>query len=128
MQNIIIDTNFFVTAHKFKIDIFAEFRKTLDFKYQLYIVDKTIDELEKLINQGNLTDKIGANVALEFLKRKNIKILKTAKNRSVDELILALNPNTFIIATQDKALKKQLKDKKFKVLTIRQKKQIVMES
>lgn len=127
MQNIVIDTNFIVTAYKFKIDIFEQFKAKLDFKYQLYAVDKTFDELEKLINKASLTDKIGAKIAIQLLKRKNINILKTAKDRSVDELLLALDPHMFIIATQDKALKGKLKEKKFKIITIRQKKQIALE-
>jgi hypothetical protein len=128
MQNIVLDTNFIVTAYKVKIDIFTEFKRVLDFKYQFYIIDKTMDELETLINKGSLTDKIGAIIGKQYLKRKNIKIIKTAKDNYVDELILALNPNTFIIATQDKELKKKLKNKKFKILTIRQKKHIVLEN
>lgn len=127
MQNIVLDTNFIVTAYKFKIDIFEELKAKLDFKYQLYIVDKSLDELEKLINKASLTDRIGARIAVQLLKRKNINILKTAKDRSVDELLLALDPRMFIIATQDIALKRKLKENKFKIITIRQKKQIALE-
>ena len=127
MQNIVLDTNFIVTAYKFKIDIFEQLKAKMDFKYQLYIVDETMDELEKLINKASLTDRIGAKIAVQLLKRKNINILKTAKDRSVDELILALDPHMFIIATQDIALKRKLKEKKFKIITIRQKKQIALE-
>ena len=127
MQNIVIDTNFIVTAYKFKMDVFEELRAKLDFKYQLYIVDKTIDELEKLINKASLTDRIGAKIAIQLLKQKNVRILKTAKDRSVDELLLALDPRMFIIATQDIALKRKLKEKKFRIITIRQKKQIALE-
>ncbi|MEK6816336.1 MAG: PIN domain-containing protein [Nanoarchaeota archaeon] len=127
MQNIVIDTNFIVTAYKFKIDIFDQLKAKLDFKYQLYVVDETLDELEKLINKASLTDRIGAKIAVQLLKRKNINILKTAKDRSVDELLLALDPRMFIIATQDIALKRKLREKKFKIITIRQKKQIALE-
>lgn len=128
MQNIVLDTNFFMTAYKQKVDIFGELKRIMDFKYQVYIIDKTVDELEKLINEGKLSEKTSAKVALQLLKRKNIKILKTAKDRSVDDLLLALDPRTFIIATQDRELKKRLKARKFKTLVIRQKKHIVLET
>ncbi|RME55434.1 hypothetical protein D6777_00510 [Candidatus Woesearchaeota archaeon] len=128
MQNIVLDTNFLVTAYKFKLDIFEELKNVLDTKFQVYIVDKTINELEKLIKSGKLTDKVGAMVSIKYLKRKNIKIINTVQDNDVDELLLALSPAQFIVATQDKALKKRLKQKKFKVLTIRQRKQIVLEN
>ena len=48
MKKIILDTNFIVTALKFKIDLFSELRKALDFQYEIFILDKTIDELKKL--------------------------------------------------------------------------------
>ncbi|MEA3378498.1 MAG: hypothetical protein U9Q69_02550 [Nanoarchaeota archaeon] len=127
MQYIVLDTNFLVTSYKQKIDIFTNLKNLLEFKYQIYIIDATLFELEKLINEGTIIEKTAVKIGLKLLKRKNIKILKTARNRSVDDLLLALDPRQYIIATQDKELKRKLKKKKFKILTIRQKKHIILE-
>lgn len=114
-EKIVFDTDFLLTAVRFKIDIFSELKKVCDFKYETYIVDKTLDELkEKKLNK----------VALGLLEKSKIKIIKTEKNKNVDNLLLGLKEG--IVCTQDKALKKELKKQGRKIITIRQKKYLIL--
>ena len=78
---------------------------------------KALDELEKLINQKKAKY---AKPALEILQEKGIKILKTRKKGSVDDILTQLKG--YAIATADKKLKNKIKNKK--IFTIRQKKYI----
>ena len=114
-KKIIFDTNFLLTTAKFNIDIFSELKRICDFPYKLYILEKTIKELK---------GKKGAKLALDLIREK-VKIIKTKKEEDVDTLLL--NLKNFIIATQDKALKKKLKEKKRKIITIRQKKYLNLD-
>ena len=127
MKKIILDTNFLVSAVKFKIDLFSELQRICDFKYTIYIVDGTINELEKLAETGKPKDKIAAMISLELIKKKKIKIIKTpSKNKrvkNVDLLILNLiKKGNFIVATQDKGLKREIRKKEAPIIVLRQKK------
>jgi len=126
MKKIIIDTNFIVSAIRFKIDIFSELQRICDFKYAVCIVDGTIDELEKLAETGKPKDKIAARISLELIRNKKINITKTPpKNKrvkNVDLLILNLiKKEDFIVATQDKELKKEIRKKGAPIIVLRQK-------
>lgn len=127
MKKIILDTNFLVSAVRFKVDIFLELQRICDFKYAIYIVDGTIDELEKLAETGKPKDRAAAKISLELIKKKNIKIIKNiTKNKrvkNVDLLILNLiKKGNFIVATQDKELKREIRKKDVPIIVLRQKK------
>ncbi|MAG78469.1 hypothetical protein CL616_03835 [archaeon] len=125
MKKVILDTNFLMSIYQLKIDIFEEINNTLLENIEFYIIDKTKDELEKLINTSKLSDSQAAKFALKVLEKKPIKVIKTTKNKLVDDLIL--EQNGYIVATVDKELKQKLKKKKIQILTIKQKKYIILD-
>ncbi len=131
MKKIILDTNFLISALRFKIDIFSELERICNFKYEICIVDQTINELEKLAEKEKLNDRKAAKMALEIIKKGKIKIIKTvSKNKrvkNVDLLILELiKKGSFVVATQDKELKRQIKKKEVPLIVLRQKKYLKM--
>ncbi len=111
MLKVILDTDFLIKILEWKVPLFQELDRTLDFPYKVYILDRTLDELK-----GKKLEKL----ALKFIKEK-INIIKTKTNKNVDKLLLTLNNKQNIICTQDKELKEKLKKAKFKIVTIRQK-------
>jgi rRNA-processing protein FCF1 len=113
---IILDTDFLVHSIKYKVDITTKIKENYPRK-TIAIIDQTIDELKKVNN-------INAKTALKLIKLKKFKMIKTKKDKIVDKLILDLAKKTDIVATQDKNLKKTLKNKGIKTITIRQKKYI----
>tara|TARA_Y100000310_G_scaffold186269_1_gene186351 strand:- start:8098 stop:8448 length:351 start_codon:yes stop_codon:yes gene_type:complete len=110
MYKIILDTDFLLTSIKFKVDIFSEINRICEFNYTLHIIDKTLDELK---------NKKLENIALKLIKKLNI--IKTNKDKTVDDLILELKEDNLIVATQDQELKKRLKKENIQIITIRQK-------
>lgn len=114
MQKIILDTSFLLTALEFKVDIFSELNRICDFEYEIYALDKTLDELK-----GKKFGKIAEGI----IEKKEIKIIKTDEGK-VDELLLEQEG---IIATQDIELKKLLKEKDKRIITIRQKRFLILE-
>ncbi len=109
MKKVILDTDFIITALKNKIHIFEQLKSLLNIKYKVYIIDKTIQELE---------NKPQEKLAKILIKKLNI--IKTKGNEKVD-YYLAKQKNS-IVATQDKELKEKLKNQKIPIITIRQKK------
>ncbi len=118
MKKILVDTNFLLVPFQFKVDIFKEIDRIIDEKYEVFIIDKTIDELEKLIKGGKEKERKAARMALQLIKKFNIKIINT-QGDNVDDIIVKLKDKDTIVATMDKELKKRLKGD---VIVLRQKK------
>ena len=72
-KKIILDTNFLLIPAQFKVDIFSEIVRIADFSYELFIIDKTLDELKKITETQKVKDRFAANLALQLLKAKNVK-------------------------------------------------------
>jgi len=112
-KSIILDTNFLIYCAEYKIDFFTEIERLCDFPYKLYILSRSIEELE-LLKPKKL------NIIKLFLKK--IDVIQS-KIHYVDDELAELSENA-IIATQDKILKKRLKGK---IIVIRQKKYLEMK-
>lgn len=120
-MRIILDTNFLLIWKKFKVDVFEELRRICDFHYDLYVLDKTIDELNKVKMPGY-------RVALNLIEKHNIKVIKTQdKTRYVDDLILDNLDKETMLATVDLNLKKRAKQKGFRTITLRKGQHLVLE-
>ncbi len=124
-MKIILDTNFLLIPAQFKVDIFSELDKLGT--NQLYILDRTLEELTDIVKKQSLKNKKAAKLALSLIKFKKIKIIKTKTTNKTDDLIVEIakkKKNT--VATQDKLLKQKLNENKVKIITLRQKKYLIM--
>ena len=125
IKKIIIDTNFLLIPYQFKVDIFSEIRRICDFNYEICIIDKTIDELRKIMMTPG-RDKLGAVLALQLLTHHKVKKILTKKDKSVDDLIVDMAGKDILVATQDMELKKRLKKNKVRLIVMRQKKYLAL--
>jgi len=116
MKKIILDTNFLLIPHNFKVDIFSEISRIIDDSYELFIIDKTIDELRKIVSTGKGKDKKAAEIGLELIEKKGIK--RIISESYVDKAIISIAGSDYIVATQDADLKRKLKCRK---IVLRQK-------
>lgn len=127
IRKIILDTNFLLIPWQFKLDIFSELERICVFKYDVFIVDKTIDELSYIFNNQKGKNKDAAKLALKIINLKKIKKINTDKEKNVDNLILDIVDKDYIVATQDKELKKLLKEKNIPVIVLRQKQKLELQ-
>lgn len=126
MKKIILDTNFLLIPVQFKVDIFSEIDRICLFKYKLYIVDKTIDELKGITEMQKGKHKEAARVALQLIKKKDIDVINT-KEGKVDDLIFGLLDKDWILATQDEILRKRALKKRAGVIVLRSKGHLVLK-
>jgi hypothetical protein len=124
-MKVILDTNFLLIPGTLGVDVFTEIRR-IDPSAKLFVVDKTIDELEKIKKEQKKYAR-AADLALQLMKSQNIAALKTEKNKNADQIIAETAANGYAVATQDKLLKKQLRDKNIPILILRQKKYVKLE-
>ncbi len=125
MKTIILDTNTLMAISQFKIDLFSEASKVCDFKFEIKILDRTIDELNKIIKEQKGKHKLSAKLALDIIEKKNIRKIKTEKG-NVDDLLVEFSKKGAIILTQDRELKKRIKEVGGQLMTIRQKKKLIL--
>ncbi|MSR86457.1 PIN domain-containing protein [Candidatus Woesearchaeota archaeon] len=125
VEKIVLDTNFLLAVFELKVDIFAEIERVCDFRYELFILDRTLDEVENLIKSSLLSKRRAAKGALQLIKLKNIQILASNDSRMVDDILVDLKG--YIIATVDMELKRRLRKEGIQIITIRQKKYIMLE-
>ena len=118
MRIIVLDTNIILDVLKFKVDLFEELKRICDFEYEIKILDKTLKELE---------NKPNAKLAFRFIKEKNIKLINSKSAGYVDALLLEL-PQDYIIVTNDKDLKRKLRKENRPIITLRQKKYLILEN
>lgn len=121
MKKIIIDTNFLMIPWQFKVDIFSEFDRICNFNYKLFVFDKSIKELENIVENSKGKDKKAAKFALKLVKLKNISKMPS-DGKNVDNLILENIDKKTLVATLDIPLKKRLLQKIVPVIILRQKK------
>jgi len=111
MRKVILDTNFILTAIKYKID----FLDGIKFLGLTPIIPKqVINELKKIIKSKKKGKfKEHAELALKILEKKNIRKIDL-KTNYVDKGILnyAKKDKGVIIATMDKELKNKLPNRK----------------
>jgi len=122
-QKILLDTNFLMIPFQLKVDIFSEIDRLCNFKYDLYMLDKSLDELATITKRkGRQKDE--AKLALVLAKAKGIKIIKSEKKGHTDDIIAEMQD--FIVATRDLPLMSRLRKKGMKVITLRQKSHLIL--
>lgn len=122
MKIVLLDTNFLLIPGTFSLDVFGELDRIVDERYTLCVLDRTVDELISITEKQKGKDREAAKLGLQIIKHKKINIITTEKGKSVDELVIdAANSKTFIVATQDRELKRRLKEKNIAVVVLRQK-------
>jgi uncharacterized protein len=123
VKKIILDTNFLLIPGYFAVDIISEIERITLFSYKLYVIDKTLEELESLRKKLKGKEKVAVNLASAVIKQNNIKIIETKENTGhVDEILIRISDKDTIVATQDSELRKRLKKKDIQVIVLRQKK------
>ena len=118
MYFIILDTDFILHSIENRVDFFEELRRISQFKYNLCVIDKTLEELKNKKNE---------KLALSLLKNR-VKIIKTKRDKKVDDLILELKTKNIIVCTTDKELKEKLKKRNIPVICLRKRKYLVIEN
>ncbi len=100
-MKIILDTNFLISAVRFKVDVFDQLAG-----HELFVLNKVLDELNVLSKGGGLAARTAQSV-LKLISAKSLKVLHT--NLSTDDALVVYAQQGYAIATQDKELKARIK-------------------
>jgi len=127
MKKIILDTNFLLIPFQFKVDIIQEIRRISNFKYKIVILKQTRDELNKILKTGKLKDKSAAKLSLSLIKTFGIETIDLGEGSADPVLANNTDPKNHIVATQDVPLKRRLRKRNIPIITMRQKKYLILQ-
>ena len=104
-----------------KVDIFDRIGSIIDEPYELFVVDKTIEELKRLLEDKKVkvVDKLAVKVALQLIEKNKIKKISTNKSKTADEAILSIIDKDTIVATRDVEFKRELKKKEIRIISLK---------
>jgi rRNA-processing protein FCF1 len=113
---VILDTNALLTQFEFKIDLEDELTNLLG-TYEILIPSSVLNELKNLKNKD-------ARSALDFALK--YKVIETEKKGDESIFAMAKELNA-VVVTNDRVLRKRLKDNDLKVIYLRQKSYLALD-
>lgn len=123
-RRVLLDANFLMLASQFGVDIFTELQRVCLFPHELCVVRPVIYELEGIASGKDLAGR-HAQVALELIEKKELKIVGNTspegeKIKNADEFMLSIvRRDRDLVATQDRELRRALKEKGIATIVLR---------
>jgi len=124
MKKIIMDTNFLLIPAQFKVDVFSELERIMQEPYEIYVLERSIEELHNIVKRQKGKNRDSAKLALQIIKGR-VKILAKGEGH-VDDIIVNISDKDTIVCTQDKELSDRLKEKGVKLIKMKQKKYLFL--
>lgn len=125
---VIFDTNFLLIPGKFGVDVFRKAGEVMDESHELCVFDATLEELQRIMQKSNGDDSFNAKLGYIMSQKKNLKTLDSFTTYA-DKAILEYakeNPDSTVVATQDKELIKKLDDLSVRTIGLRQEKNLMI--
>lgn len=117
MKLVLLDTNFLTLPHTHGLDIFSELDRIIPEAHTYAVLSGTIDELDELCSGASNTS-IAARVGLRLIDEKDVLVVES-KDYVDDAIVEYANTNDgVVVATNDRGLKKRLKEKKVQVISL----------
>jgi len=125
---VILDSNFLFVPLEFKIDIFEEIQNILGGRIKFIVLSSTIEELEKISASGKNKLSRQASFALELAKKCEILKVERLPGESNDDVIVRIAKKfKCTVATNDRTLKRTLRNMGIAVIYVREKSRLEME-
>ncbi|MFB6216941.1 MAG: PIN domain-containing protein [Candidatus Aenigmatarchaeota archaeon] len=116
--SIVMDANFLMIPEEFNVDVFEEIERLIDGEYELLVPETVVNELIS-ISKKKGTEAKAARVALELMENKNVQMVETEGGGDEGVIEAAGKQDKPVVATNDKRLKKECKERSFPVIYMR---------
>jgi rRNA-processing protein FCF1 len=125
---IIVDSNALFVPLQFKIDIFTELEHLLKRNFELILISPVKQELEMLTQKSSPKTRKNAAFALTFAEKCTYVKVKEKKGEQIDDAIVRVaNAWKAPVFTNDKLLKKKLRDISTSVIYVREKSRLEID-
>jgi len=127
MLRVILDSNFLFVPFQFHVDIFDELEALLG-KYEPTVLSTTLEELRSLTKKQSVKMQKQASAVFELVRRCKVVDVKKKPGESYDDIILRIaRKSKSPVATNDKELRRKLREEGVAVIFLRQKSHLEME-
>ena len=126
---VVPDTNFLLVPGQFGVDIIGELNRIIDVRFKIIIPNVVLDELTVIERKSRGKDLLAIRMAKKLAERfETVEIGRFGK-RPIDDQILefAVKNERVIVCTNDKGLKKRLRERGVPVVYLRSKKILELE-
>lgn len=127
-SRVILDSNALFVPLQFKIDIFEELKVLLNLKTEPILLSTIRQELERLAKEGSTQMRKKASYALELAGRCKLIRVSEKSDSSPDDVIVAVAHEWKCpVFTNDKQLRKRLRNINVPVIYVRQKSRLEID-
>ncbi|MFH1697266.1 MAG: PIN domain-containing protein [Candidatus Diapherotrites archaeon] len=124
-----LDTNMLTAAEQFGFDVFAECRAMFGSRVRFFIPKAVLIEMEHIGKKNGKMRKATAvaEKIIEVNKERGDVEVIDCRGKTADRGLIELAGRGFVVATNDKELRRKVKEKDGKVLLIRKKSILELE-
>jgi len=127
-MKVILDSNFLFIPSQFQVDIFEELSRLLNQRVDPIILSSTRMELLKKAEKGSPKMRKSASLALRLAEKCHLVDVEQSVEESPDDVIVRVAAEWKCpVATNDKTLRRRLRDISVPVIYLRQKSRLEME-
>jgi len=125
---VILDSNFLFIPFQFQIDIFEGLMTLLNQKFEPVLLSPTHKELQRIAERGLPKMRRHALLALRLAEKCHIVEVEQGFEETPDDVITRVAVEWRCpVATNDRVLRKRLRDKNVPVIYLRQRSHLEME-
>jgi rRNA-processing protein FCF1 len=126
---VIPDTNFLLVPGQFGVDIIGELNRVLDVRFRIAVPNAVLQELEVIERKSRGKDLMAIRMAKKLAERFEVVEIGRFGERPIDDQIFdfAVKNERVIVCTNDKGLKRRLREKGIPVVYLRSKKILELE-
>ncbi len=125
---VILDSNALFVPLQFRIDIFDCLEKLLERNYELILLSPIKRELEALVKRGSPKMRKNASYALKFAEKcKYVEVDASASALADDVIVEIAKEWKSPVFTNDRQLRKRLRDISVPVIYVRQKSRLEID-
>ncbi|AFL94931.1 hypothetical protein containing PIN domain 15 [Thermococcus cleftensis] len=126
---VIPDTNFLLVPGQFGVDIISELNRVLDVRFKIAVPNVVLQELEVIGRKSRGKDLLAVRMAKKLAERFDTVEIGEFGRKPIDDQIyeFAVENERVIVCTNDKGLKRRLREKGVPVVYLRSKKILELE-
>jgi len=123
------DTNFLLVPGQFGVDIISELNRVIDVRFRIAIPNVVLQELEIIERKSRGKDLMAIRMAKKLAERFEVVDIGRLGEKPIDDQILefATKNERIIVGTNDRGLKKRLREKGVPVVYLRSRKILELE-
>jgi rRNA-processing protein FCF1 len=128
MLKIILDSNFLFIPSQFKVDIFEELGNLLGQQFDPILLSPTKNELQEIARKGSPKMRRQVSLALKFAEKCHVIDVEKNSKETYDDVIVRVAAEWKCpVATNDRELRKRLRNLGVPVIFLRQKRRLELE-